>query len=437
MKINASKGLWVAALCLMGALMLLMNLLTPMICDDYRYAFSFATGERITKVGEIFPSLAAHGHVLNGRYAPHFFVQLFALLPGICFDAANTAVFLLLVIGVYRLALGDGEKWDALLLCGVFGGLFLLPPVFGQNMLWMAGSCNYLWPAAALVWLMKPFVDAVSGKEVRLSWPLVAGMAALALLFGNCSENLSAAGLMLMGLCILAQLFRCKGAPLWMWITAAATLAGWLLLMLAPVDKPVGMVEAGFLGMMMDRFTQVMQLWLKHLGVLTAVWAFLLCMALDGEGRERVLASVLLALCALCCHLAMIISEYVPERALLGPILLMVCACCVLLPGLGGRWMAIRNGLCLCLCLLAALNALMALPQVYNRHQQAVARDAAMVEAAAAGQADVVTFGVLGRTKYDAYTGLIELSSAPEHFANVAYAEYYGVESVTVGELVE
>ena len=162
MKNSVRKGLWIAALCLTGALMLLLNLLTPMICDDYRYAFSFATGERITGVGEIIPSLAAHGHVLNGRYAPHFFVQLFAMLPEICFDAVNTAVFLLLVTGIYRLA--RGEAWDVLLLLGVFGALFLLPPVFGQNMLWMAGSCNYLWPAAVLVWLMKPFVDLVSGS---------------------------------------------------------------------------------------------------------------------------------------------------------------------------------------------------------------------------------------------------------------------------------
>ena len=53
MKTNGKKGLWMAALCLMGLCMLLFNILTPMICDDYRYAFSFATGERITGVLEI------------------------------------------------------------------------------------------------------------------------------------------------------------------------------------------------------------------------------------------------------------------------------------------------------------------------------------------------------------------------------------------------
>ena len=428
MKSSACKGLWIAALCLMGALMLLLNLLTPMICDDYRYAFSFATGERITGVGEIIPSLAAHGHVLNGRYAPHFFVQLFAMLPEICFDAVNTLVFLLLVTGIYRLARGEEERWDTLLLAGVFGALFLLPPVFGQNMLWMAGSCNYLWPAAALVWLMKPFVDLVSGREVRFGWLGIVLMALGGLLFGNSSENLSAAGLMMMGLCILWQLVRRKSAPLWMWLTAAATLAGWLLLMLAPVEKPTA---DGSLGMLLERFSQVMGLWLQHLGVLTAVWAFLVCLCWEGS-PQRLIPSVMLALCALCCHLAMMISNYVPERALLGPILLMICACGVLLPGLEGMAVTLRRGLCLCLCLLAVLNAVMAVPHTYNRHQLAKARDQEMMQAAVAGETDVVTFGVLGRTRYDAYTGLIELSSDVENFANVAYAKYYGVESVVV-----
>lgn len=432
MKLEKRKGLWIAALCLMGMLMLLLNLLTPMICDDYRYAFSFATGERITGMGEIFPSLAAHGHVLNGRYAPHFFVQLFAMLPEICFDVVNTAVFLLLVAGVYRLGQSGGQAWDVLLLCGVFGALFLLPPVFGQNMLWMAGACNYLWPAAALVWLMKPFVALISCEEVRLRWPGVAAMAVGGFLFGNSSENLSAAGLLLMGLCLLWRLYERKRTPLWMWLTIAAALAGWLLLMLAPVDKPTGMGQEGFMGMLLERFSQVMKLWLQHLGVLTAVWAFLLCIGWDTLSKDRRLPSLLLAVCALCCHLAMVASEYIPERVLLGPIVLMVCACAVLLPGLRTFLDPLRRGLCLCLCLLAVLNAGMALPQTYNRQQQAMARNQQMMEAAAAGETDVVTFGVAGRTRYDAYTGLVELTSDVANFANVAYAAYYGVKSVVV-----
>lgn len=39
-------------------LMLLGNVLTPYAVDDWAYMHSFATGERLTRFGEIFPSMA-------------------------------------------------------------------------------------------------------------------------------------------------------------------------------------------------------------------------------------------------------------------------------------------------------------------------------------------------------------------------------------------
>lgn len=432
MELQTRKRLWIAAAVLLWAVMLVFNLLTPMVCDDYRYAFSFATGERITGAGQIFPSLAAHGHVLNGRYAPHFFVQLFAMLPEICFDIVNAAVFVLLVAGVYRLG-RPGGTYDLWLLAGSAGALILLPPAFGQNMLWMAGACNYLWPAAAFVWLIHPFVQIVVWKDGRdLKPAATAAMTLGGLLFGNCSENLSAAGLMVMGLCILWRLLERKSTPLWMWLTAAATAIGWMILMLAPVDKPTGFSEGGLLGVLLERFSSGMQLWMKHLGVLTVVWAFLVCFMHGCDGRELIGVSVILAVSAMCCHLAMIASDYYPERALLGPVLLMICACVILLPVVHYTWDHLYKGLCLSLCLLAAISMAGALPQNYNRYQLAKARDAQMVQAAADGETDVTTFGILGRSRYDAYYGLVEMSSMPENFANEAYAKYFGVESVTV-----
>ncbi len=428
MKSIQQKGWWIAALCALGALMLMLNLLTPMICDDYRYAFSFATGERLTGAGQILPSLAAHGHVLNGRYAPHFFVQLFAMLPEVCFDVVNTAVFLLLVVGLCRLA-GSNSVW---LFAAVTGALFLLPPVFGQNMLWMAGSCNYLWPCALLVWLMRPFLKTLLDGQTKLRWFTVVLMVLGGFLFGNSSENLSAAGLLFMGLCILWLLVGRQRTPVWMWLTAAATLAGWLLLMLAPVDKPTGTAEAGMLGVLLERFSTVMGLWIKHLGVLTVAWVFLACIGWETLGKKRVAISGLLVLCALCCHLAMVVSEYVPERVLLGPIVLLMGACVLLADGLSKLSKPVYRGLCLSLCLMALLNVAASLPHTYNRYRLAEARNAQMAEAAAANTADVTTFGILGRTPYDGYTGLLELSSNPETFSNVAYAAYYGVDSVTV-----
>ncbi len=431
MKENKNK-LWFAAV-LVGvfALVLLMNLLTPMVCDDYRYAFSFADGERITSVWEIFPSLAAHGQSLNGRYVPHFFVKLFAMMPLVCFDVVNSLVFVLLALGIYRII---GWKWDEdpVLFAGICGALFVLPPAFGQNMLWMSGACNYLWPAVLLCWLLKPFAYMMMAGHTMMKKPYQVLMVVGGLLFGNCSENLSAAGIMVMGLCLLYRLWERKHTPLWAWLTTVAAGVGWLLLLLAPAEKNTGFVDGGMMGQLLERFTLVVENWITHLGVLTAVYVVFYCVIRQLHNPETRTLSLILAVSALCCQLAMVAASYFPERVLLGPVVLMLLAIGVLLPGIPEFTKPLRDGLCICLCVFALLNVAAALPDIYNRHQLAGARDQLMVEAAQAGETDVSTFGILGRTRYDAYTGLVELTTLPDEFSNVAYAKYFGLSSVVV-----
>ena len=79
-KVINSRKVYLSILFIIFMLMLLCNILTPKIVDDFSYHFSFATGERITNVFQIFPSMMAHAEKMNGRLIPHFFVQLFEML---------------------------------------------------------------------------------------------------------------------------------------------------------------------------------------------------------------------------------------------------------------------------------------------------------------------------------------------------------------------
>ena len=64
------------------------------------------------------------------------------------------------MLGVHALARGNASH-DWKLLTVIAGGIFLLPPAFGQSFLWLAGSVNYLWCDALMVWLLLPFANAV------------------------------------------------------------------------------------------------------------------------------------------------------------------------------------------------------------------------------------------------------------------------------------
>lgn len=141
-RVNRSR-VTVAAACLgIFLVMLVCNLWTDLVADDYRYFFSYADESRIESVADIFPSMAAHRHIMNGRVAAHFLVQLFLLLPPIVFKLINSIVFLSLIWLIYSIARHGGEH-NALGLLAIFGCIWVLQPEFGQVFLWLTG-CNKL-----------------------------------------------------------------------------------------------------------------------------------------------------------------------------------------------------------------------------------------------------------------------------------------------------
>ncbi|MEA5015873.1 MAG: DUF6056 family protein [Candidatus Limiplasma sp.] len=416
--------------------MLALNALTPLLADDYRYAFRFDTDTRLTSVGQIFPSLAAHAQVMNGRLAPHFFVQLFTLLPGAVFDVLNALVYLALLLGLYRMVGPPEAAWDWKLLLMVAGAVFLLPPAFGQSFLWLAGSVNYLWCDALMAWVLVPFAQAVlTGKEPgsALKWGLlpVAG-----LLLGNMSENVSAAAALMMGLCALWLWIRKRRVPLWMALTLGFTLAGWLALMLSPANRANIAQSGPALGQLYIRLGAALEMWMEKGLWPSLAWVALFCFARGGKEADanRLFLAAALFLCSLLCNFAMVASSYYPQRAYTGSVLLLILALGMALYALpASRWrQALVHTLALGLTLVMALQMAYALPSAYNRFRLAQAREGQAVAARQEGRLELTTYGIKGQTRFDPFFQLNELTEDPQYFPNVYFAKYYGLDSVLV-----
>mgnify|MGYP003302294110 CR=1 FL=1 len=108
-KMNESKRVVYILVGLLFLLMLICNMLTPYIADDFNYLHSFATGERIKSVGDIIPSMIAHAHRMNGRLIAHAFVQFFSLFPTWVFDVVNAGMFVLQILLMYLIC-RDNKK---------------------------------------------------------------------------------------------------------------------------------------------------------------------------------------------------------------------------------------------------------------------------------------------------------------------------------------
>ena len=89
LRFNASRAALLLALGFVFAVIFFCTHETDLVADDYRYCFSYADNSRVESVAQIFPSMAAHRHSMNGRVIAHFLVQVFLLLPKIVFDFAG------------------------------------------------------------------------------------------------------------------------------------------------------------------------------------------------------------------------------------------------------------------------------------------------------------------------------------------------------------
>lgn len=137
-------------LSVIGIVFYFMNHYTPLFSDDWHYNFIYGTKEEITSIADILRSQYIHYFQVNGRFVPHFFIQLFdGLLGKECFNVVNTFFFmtyLYLLSYTLKAQCISFYKSTSLVLFLTF-----LLPGFANNLLWMSGACNYLWVAVFLL----------------------------------------------------------------------------------------------------------------------------------------------------------------------------------------------------------------------------------------------------------------------------------------------
>lgn len=157
----------IVLLAFVGVVFYLMNVYSPLFCDDWHYNFIFKTTTPIQSVGDIFVSQYHHYFGFNGRVVPHLFVQFFDGLAGKgWFNVANTMMFLLFLHMLVTTVSREKARYFQTLSLAV-AALVLLLPAFNLTLLWMSGACNYLWTGVFLLifhrllqkeWTVRPCV---------------------------------------------------------------------------------------------------------------------------------------------------------------------------------------------------------------------------------------------------------------------------------------
>ncbi len=411
--------------------LLLCNLLTPMAADDFAYSHSFLTGERITSIWEIFPSLGAHMQSMNGRTFAHFWAQLFLFLPWWLFDAVNAAVFCLQIYLIGRLV--SDKKPTVGLYLFLFGLLFLTTPDFGQVNLWLDGSCNYLWSVPFVLGYLYPFVRLFLYGE-RVTHPgRAAGYLLLSLAAGGYLENVSGAAILVSMLLLGLSKWKCRqktGIVLPLCILFA--LIGLSTVALSPAqfqNKGGGSASDMLLSGLIS--LGVVGLLALPIGVYILLWRRAKRQGIDSRAF---LLSYVFLIGAAASNFVMILAAYYPLRCAVGATVFVILACGVLASRIdwaGERGTAsCRRAISLGLAALLLAMGL-GLFDIAVTHIAVKQNESVIL---AADRDDTVTVPlVVPLTKYSAFFNLKYLSSDAFDWPNDAMAKYYAVEGIVGG----
>jgi hypothetical protein len=141
----------------------MFNMLTPFWWDDFVFSCFFTTWyEPHTVLLSSFSDVAASTYNMyqtwNGRSVANFIIFSFMFLKNKnIFNICNTVVYCIFVLLIGFHVTGSFRKISGLLFMFINILLWLVLPAWGQNLLWLTGSCNYLWESTVILLFLVPF----------------------------------------------------------------------------------------------------------------------------------------------------------------------------------------------------------------------------------------------------------------------------------------
>ena len=222
----------------------------PLSHDDYAYAFvwdgahggnleamQFGSPEvesrqRVDSLNDIVRSMESHYFTWGGRIFAHGIAQFFIWVGKPAFDVANTIMFLFLLLTIINLAY-TWLKISRKALVWIFLSLNLFAACSLTSMIWLTGSCNYMWMSFFQLFFVTPYVKALRSREAGSSPLNVALMILLGLMAGWSNEAGSLATvcltMFLVAMCKAHGVYRS-----WMIAGLASLMVGCAFMILAP-----------------------------------------------------------------------------------------------------------------------------------------------------------------------------------------------------------
>lgn len=215
--------------------MFFLSLRTPLIADDFNYAFGYSNDTRISSLADVWKSMYWHRRMLNPRVFSHGWLSLVLIYPRWVFAALNAAVAVLFTGTTIGFLRGQRTTHPVLATAFVWMLLWICMPGFGQVFFWTSGACNYFWGIAIawfIIWRVIRLQQSSDHRVARTCLLLLPAFAS-----GAWSEHISFAMLMILFLIAVRNWVCGRRFPVSEAAILFAGCGGYLFMMLAPAAK--------------------------------------------------------------------------------------------------------------------------------------------------------------------------------------------------------
>lgn len=410
----------------------ILNQLTYFTSDDYTYHFIYKGHmptpdiEKIDGFKSIIESQINHYNLWNGRYLAHSIVQFFLQYDKIIFNLFNTLAFLLLAILIFFIVNSVVKvKRTTLLFTQIILLLWLFIPSFGQTVLWVSGSGNYLWSSlfytGFLLFCIKNFND---------SFIVILSSIVIGFLAGVTNENSGPATILMVLLIFVLNLFINKKFKAYQIIGAISSVIGFVSMMSSAGSLKRGKIDLTA-DIILNNLNDIFKSSLIHFYyIYILILILLLILSLTKQVNKKDLLFIfILSIGHFASIYSLIFVSYKPLRVLFGAAIFIIIIAAYLLNRLYTfKYMQIL--ITLGLLLFSLYNYYYAIKDNATTYSQ-VMKQVTILENAEPNQDVTVTMITSPTTNYNAFNSTANVKPDKDAWFNQWMAKYFNVKSIT------
>ncbi|WP_125710119.1 DUF3329 domain-containing protein [Companilactobacillus zhongbaensis] len=413
--------------------MLLLNSKTLYVADDYVYRF-FYQSTYAPDAGPVISTLSIphsmynHYMLWNGRFVAHSIVQFFMQFDTkVVFNICNSLAFIALMFLIAKTSSTLTKvKTNWWLLVAIFVYLWFAIPSFGQTVLWVSGSGNYLW--TSLIYLGTILIALKHQKETI--WLGIVAVI-LGFLTGATNENSGPAAIVIIFLFAVVKYIQSKKIDWYSLITSIFGLIGFLVMYFSPGSQARGDKPHSYYQAMIG---------LKQLVVHQYKWFYLIILILLVAGllmkklnKDLLLSAVVFLVGHILSIVVLVMSPEYPLRTLFGATVFLAITFFILVYSLLGNLNFFAEAaISLVILVMFMVSYRTAYIDINTTYIQAE-RQYQVIEKAKDEHKKSVTVPMVltPKSDYNAFKGTLLLDTNSGAWMNMWVAKFFGIDQIS------